>query len=302
MIVGGINLSSDVKVFFRPCSAGNLPARLGNLHLYPAQNGRVELAQVAPGLPRVLREAIDVRPPMKGIQDLIVLRDVGVIVEGAALPATVTAPFKVAGDEYLDDLQKFVAAVVFFRSIIVTGEEGEPIRLPGFEPLMLNCDQSQIADFAGQAEIHDPHNTIFLNCFDSSGLPVPGEELHWDLSWLLGRLKINRQVRELGFTPAHFGQAARNCAAWIYQADMTQKLMLGLMERDLQFRETKLFEDQRQHLIFFNYLIESAMDQMQGAEIIVLRRTMNEVKESLWKNQQTILLTLMAGRQIGGSN
>ncbi|MFA4844618.1 MAG: hypothetical protein WC632_06720 [Candidatus Margulisiibacteriota bacterium] len=294
-------MSSDVKVFFRPCSAGSLPARLGNLHLYPAQNGRVELAQVAPGRPKVLREAIDVRPPMEGIQALIVQRAVGVIVEGVALPATVTAPFKVAGDEYLDDLKKFAAAVVFLRSIIITGE-GQEFRLPGFEPLMLNCDQSQINDFASQAEIRDPNHTILLNCFDSPDLPIPGDELYWDLSWLLGRLKINRQVEELGFTTAHFGQVARNCAAWMYQVDMTQKLMLNLMERDPSICETEPFKDQLQRLNFTNHLIEGATGQIKGAEIMFLQLTMNEVKESLWKNQQIIFPVLMAGRQTGGSN
>lgn len=232
-----------LKTIFQPQRAGFLPADFAGRQLSPAKNGRVELARLGRTLP-VTQDNVKVRPPMSGIYCLAV--KTAIIVGVNQLPEAIKAPYLLAGEEFARDFEQYLSAVVFFESI--KGRNGEWCN--GFELSMLGLEKQAFGRLTANATTEisraDGRGIVFLSSTSPEDALIPGEELHWGLSWFIGRLRAGNLA---------LGETGRDCAAAIYQSSMLRHFISGKLRTDQGFFIDPLLMRYLQCLVGFNELI-----------------------------------------------
>ena len=185
---------------------------------------------------------------MIGIYGLVAKIAVAVVVDVNHLPEAIKAPYLLAGEEFARDFEQYLSAVVFFDSI--KGRNGEWNN--GFELSMLGLDGQSFshltADATSEISRSDGRGVVFLSSTAPEGNLIPGEELHWSLSWFIGRLRV-------GNLP--LGETGRDCAAAIYQSKMLRHFISGKMRTDQGFYYDPLLRQYLNCLVGFNELIIS---------------------------------------------
>ncbi|MFA5034664.1 MAG: hypothetical protein WC500_02670 [Candidatus Margulisiibacteriota bacterium] len=233
-----------LKPIFQPQRAGSLPADFAGRQLSPAKNGRVELARLGRALP-VAQNDVKIRPPMSGIHCLAA--KMAVMVDVNQLPEAIKAPYLLSGEGFAKDFEQYLSAVVFFESI--RGRNGEWTN--GFELSMLELEAQAFGRLTADAtELSraDGRGIVFLSSTTPDGSLIPGEELHWGLSWFIGRLRADNLA---------LGETGRDCAAAIYQSSMLRYFISGKMRTDQGFFSDPLLMQYLKCLVGFNELIIS---------------------------------------------
>ncbi|MFA6170312.1 MAG: hypothetical protein WCW67_08065 [Candidatus Margulisiibacteriota bacterium] len=265
-------------------NAGSFPARTAGYEIFPSRNGRIAACQpykyptrdndLAVG-EQVFQadnrqEYLSVRLTMSHLFSAMGADSRGQAVENKAVitspglvPAEIERSFSLAGPEFAADFAG-LANIVFCPLVLEVDDRG--VRWsPGFELGMFYHEPVLQRSFLSQAKyLDDPARIVFVSAFSAEKLPIPGEELHWSLSFLVGRVKINALAVAKGLSD--FGESARDCYAQIYQIRLTQNLLEQTLAADPSFNSNSKFMIILKYLIGFDQMVGKAANLMTPAE------------------------------------
>ncbi|MBU0630177.1 MAG: hypothetical protein KKC80_04565 [Candidatus Margulisbacteria bacterium] len=266
--------------------AGFFPAGVADHVIYPGRNGRIAACQpyrfpaAAREIPTGERAVVasdrqaylsarlsmsQVLSAMGATGNNQTEENKAVITSPGLAPAEVERSFSLAGPEFAADFARL--SNIIFCPLILRVDNGNNFWVPGFELGMFGLEPAaQKAFLSGAMYLGDPARMVFVSTFSAEKLPIPGEELHWNLSYLVGRVRVNALAVAKGLSVQDFGESARDCYAEIYQIRLTQNLLEQTLAADPNFNTTEKFIFILKYLISFDRMVGKAAGLMTQVE------------------------------------